>query len=267
MRFSAIGLVVLLDVVEIVEVVDHDAVRLPHAVRRRSAEEIDLLQPRAIAEMEARDRIDRQAARDCAHAGNTRRPPASAAPRPARGSPAPATSLRCRDWTSASRSSCVSARDEPDARSRFEPAGEARHRRQRDEGLEPRIVARNLLHHLLDQEIAEGHAGKAALAIGDRVEDRGRRLVRHRAARGSPAGSARSSPGFARSARPRRRSAARRPAPDGRTRSSGGRRGSMRRRRSSQLADLVHRLVLDDLFEDIGRRRPVDVAAAPGSRG
>ena len=34
----------------------------------------------------------------------------------------------------------------------------------------------------------------------------------------------------------------------------------MRRRRSSQLADAVHRLVADDLFQDHRRRRPVDPA-------
>ena len=38
-----------------------------------------------------------------------------------------------------------------------------------------RILARNLLDHLLDQEVAERDAGKPALAVGDRIEHRRRR--------------------------------------------------------------------------------------------
>src|SRR5204863_9839983 len=60
----------------------------------------------------------------------------------------------------------------------IEPGGKAGRRRQGDEGLEPRVLPRNLLHHLLDQEIAERHAGEATLAVGDRIERRGVDLVR-----------------------------------------------------------------------------------------
>ena len=78
-------------------------------------------------------------------------------------------------------------------------------------------------HHLLDQEIAERHAGEPALAVGDRIEHRGRRLVRLDRVALHRTGSERSRRESRASARPRRRSAARRPAPDGRRRSSGGR--------------------------------------------
>ena len=91
---------------------------------------------------------------------------------------ATATSPAGRALASAARSSGVSALEFSDLRSRSSQRGEVRRRRQRDEGLEPRILARNLLHHLLDQEIAERHAGKPALAVGDRIEHRGRGLVR-----------------------------------------------------------------------------------------
>ena len=57
-----VGLVVLLDVVEIVAVVDHQAVRLLQGALGRVAEPVEPFQPRAVAEMEARDRVDRQAA-------------------------------------------------------------------------------------------------------------------------------------------------------------------------------------------------------------
>ena len=53
-----IGLVVLLDVVEIVLVVHHQPVRLRDAALGGVGEPIDALEPRAIAEMEARHRID-----------------------------------------------------------------------------------------------------------------------------------------------------------------------------------------------------------------
>ncbi|MEZ5858729.1 MAG: hypothetical protein R3D28_06955 [Geminicoccaceae bacterium] len=42
----------------------------------------------------------------------------------------------------------------------------------------PGKVARQLLDHLLDEEMAEGDAAQALLAVGDRVEDRGRGLFR-----------------------------------------------------------------------------------------
>src|SRR3954454_9739072 len=56
-----IGFVVLLDLVDIVEIIHHQAVRLRNPFAREIAERIELLEPRAIAEMEACDRIERAA--------------------------------------------------------------------------------------------------------------------------------------------------------------------------------------------------------------
>ena len=90
-----IGLVILLDVLEIVEIVDHQAVRLRERALRRVGEKVEPFEPRAVAEMEARDRIDRRAALG-ARADNTRPPPASAAHAPSRWSPDRATNRRGR---------------------------------------------------------------------------------------------------------------------------------------------------------------------------
>ena len=58
-----ISLVVPLDVLEIVEVVHHQAVRLAQRPFRRVGGEIQSLEPRTIAEMEACNRIERGPAR------------------------------------------------------------------------------------------------------------------------------------------------------------------------------------------------------------
>ena len=47
-----------LDIVKVVAVIDHHAMRLAEAPVGEIAADIDALQPRAIAEMEARDRVD-----------------------------------------------------------------------------------------------------------------------------------------------------------------------------------------------------------------
>ena len=59
-----------------------------------------------------------------------------------------------------------------------QPAGEARHRRQRHEGIEAGQLALQVLDHLLDQEVAERDAAQPFLAVGDRVEHGGGRLIR-----------------------------------------------------------------------------------------
>ena len=56
------GLVVGLDEAQIVEVVDHQPVRLAQALGRGVAQPVEPLQPGAVAEMEAGDRVDRLAA-------------------------------------------------------------------------------------------------------------------------------------------------------------------------------------------------------------
>src|SRR3954465_11917674 len=66
-----VGFVVLLDGVEVVGVVHHQAVALLEALRRRVAEEIQPLEPRAVAEMEPRHRIDGSARPGLWPPGNT----------------------------------------------------------------------------------------------------------------------------------------------------------------------------------------------------
>src|SRR5262245_7583374 len=58
------------------------------------------------------------------------------------------------------------------------PEGEARHRRQRDKGGQFWQLAADLLNNLFDEEIAERHSRKSALAIRNRIEYRDTRLVR-----------------------------------------------------------------------------------------
>jgi hypothetical protein len=60
---------------------------------------------------------------------------------------------------------------------RCEPARETRNRRERDEGIETRQFALQILGHLLDQEIAEGDAAQTLLAVRDRIEHGGRRRL------------------------------------------------------------------------------------------
>ena len=57
-----IGLVVLLDVLEVVEVVHHQPVRLPQRPLGGIGGEIQPLEPRAVAQVETRNQIERRAA-------------------------------------------------------------------------------------------------------------------------------------------------------------------------------------------------------------
>src|SRR2546427_11428636 len=52
-----VGFVIALDLLEIVEVIDHQPVRLAQAFRRSVGEPVDLLEPGAVAEVEAGDRV------------------------------------------------------------------------------------------------------------------------------------------------------------------------------------------------------------------
>ena len=98
-------------------------------------------------------------------------------------------SSSCEAALSVARSSAAEFRRRARASSQ---RGKARHRRQRHEGRELGHLAADLLDHLLDQEIAERDAGEPALAVGDRIEHRGARLVRLDESRGRWRGSARS---------------------------------------------------------------------------
>ena len=158
------GLVVLFDIVEIVEIIDHQPMRLAQRRLGEIAERIEPFEPRAIAEVKARDGIDnaagggarmheimrgeRQRARAAAPPSRPSCSPSSACrATPARGAPA-------RRWP---------ANFHPRARARSQAAkpgaGDKRH-----EIVQPRQFALQFLDHLLDQEIAETDArqGRAA---------------------------------------------------------------------------------------------------------
>ena len=162
---------VLFDVAEVVEVVDHDAEALLAPALGKIAGPVEALQPRAVAEVEARsDRVERQssgvaggheigrhgAEHRLAHLLDARRivPPFGGIEPGERGAVG-----------RGQRGSGLGAL----AR---QPVGEIRRRRQGHEGREPRHFAAYLGDHLFDEEAAEGHAGEAALAVGDRIEHR-----------------------------------------------------------------------------------------------
>ena len=166
------------------------------------AEPVEPLDPRAVAEMEMRHRVER---------------PPGGGPLPARDS-ARRAAAAVRAAPPAMRwSSCQSSRSSSARSSRLrhllaqrldrrplgrqqqlagrrpalalEPGAEARDRRQGGEDLEARQLGRQRIDDPLDQEVAEADAGKPALAVRDRIEDRGigrlrvadrRRLVEQR---------------------------------------------------------------------------------------
>ena len=141
----------------------------------------------------------------------------------------------------------------------LQPLHEARHRRQRDEILQPRQFALQFLGHLLDQEAAEGNAGEAALGVGDRIEHRGAGAVdRNRLA----------VLGEQRRDRAGNRFRQRHLDEDQGFVDQGGMKEGVaapvhRIDAAAQIvpvADLMHRFIADDLFQNIRGRRPVDPA-------
>ena len=124
---------------------------------------------------------------------------------------------------------------------------------------QPRNLAGNIGHHLLDQETAEADAGKAALTVGDRVEHRrggalrverlalDRQNRRDRPGNFAGQGDLDEDQRFIHQGRMKERIAA----PIARIDAGA---------QIDPVADLVHRLVADDLFQDDGGRRPVDAA-------
>ena len=72
------GFVIALDLVEVVEIVDHDAEGLGEPLGRQVPLPVDALEPRAIAEMKAGDRVRGPGRRDGALSGNSARPAARA---------------------------------------------------------------------------------------------------------------------------------------------------------------------------------------------
>ena len=142
-------------------------------------EPIEPLEPRAVAEMEARHRIDRQAApvaraQEVPGGRAQQRLLASARARPG-------CCHQSGRVEAGERGAIVRRRAPPNSRSCARGRASAAKSGAGDSVTKVcsrAILARNLLDHLLDQEVAERHAGEPALAIGDRIEHRRRRLVR-----------------------------------------------------------------------------------------
>ncbi len=140
-----------------------------------------------------------------------------------------------------------------------EPGAEAGHRRERHEGRELGEFAGDLLDHLLDQEIAEGDAAEALLAVRYGIEHRGlgvgrvQRLALLDEDRGDGVGNV---------AGQRHLDEDQRLVDEGRVEEGVATpvRTVDAGAQVVPVADFVHRLVADDLLEDIGRGRPVDPA-------
>ena len=142
---------------------------------------------------------------------------------------------------------------------RLEPGAEARNRRKGDEGLDRRQLAADLLDHLLDEEVAEIDAGEATLAIGNGIERRNARLIRRdmralfRQERRDRRGGAKRQRHLDEDQRlidqPRMEECVAAPVS-----------GIDPPPQLVPIADFVHRLVTDDLFEKRSRRGPVDAA-------
>ncbi len=168
-------LVVLFDLIDRIKIVHHQAVRLPQAVRSAVTKEVQLLQASAVSEVETRNGIDRTATRrlclqkiKCSGRQQrlAQRFDAIASLVPVRIIEKPEAFLG--GGVERTRLFCLAF-----AR---EPIGKSRNRRERDEGLEARQFAREILDNLLDQEIAERNAAEPLLRVRDRIEYGRRRI-------------------------------------------------------------------------------------------
>ena len=162
---ARIDLVVALDVVEAVDVVHHQARRAAHPHLRDVAEPVQPFHARAVAEVEARHRIERIATLLRVHQVVARTGARAGAACPA----ATAWSSNQRPESSRARSARTSGCSFAIAASHLRNPGIGR---ERGEGLQPRKLAPQVFRDLLDEQVAEGDAAQALLAVGDRVEDR-----------------------------------------------------------------------------------------------
>src|SRR5579872_2891960 len=164
LAFVGEGLVVLFNVIEIVKVVHHDSIGLLKARGGQIAERIDPFEPRAIAEMKPRDRIDDAAIGatgvDEIIGGKRRQHTIQSVDGGGLGRPV---------WMF-EKTQRASALGREKARVfllalSIEPLRKAGNRRKRDEALQARQLPLQLLDDLLDEEIAEADAGEALLRI------------------------------------------------------------------------------------------------------
>ena len=150
------GLVVRLDLVEGVEIVDHQSVRLLRAPSGTVAEEVQPLEPGAVPEMEPRHGIEGPAlgvlrfqeivggglravaVRTCSRIPSSLSQPGIV-----------------EDASEHSSPRCVSHAEFSALALALEPAGKAGNGRERHESFQVREFALEVLDHLLDQEVAE----------------------------------------------------------------------------------------------------------------
>ena len=145
------------------------------------------------------------------------------------------------------------------AAARCEPGPEARCRREGHERLQAGQVAGQLLHHLLDQEVAEGDAAQALLAVADRVEDGRRRLLggQHLPVLGQELLDRARDLAGERHLDEDQGLVDQRGMEEAEAAPVGGLHPAAQ---VVPALDLVHGLVADDPLQDVGRRRPVDPA-------
>ena len=190
--------------------------------RERSAEPVEPLDPRPVAEMEARHPVERFVALLRLEQVARAEPQQRILERVGQ-SRLGAASRACATRRTAATSSGGSHLIPASATAASSQRAEAGHGRQRREVLLSRGCSLDEIeHHLLDQKVAEGDAAQTVLAVADRVEDGGVGALGLRARRPGPARGTRSSRPGRRAAPPRQRSTARRAAPGGRRRSSAG---------------------------------------------
>ena len=236
----------------VVDVVHHQARGLEEAGRCRVAHPVDPFEPGAVAQVEPRHRVERvdpalrtqQVMRAQPHQAGPGTFAGGGVGRP----------VGLLDAVELHGRAVRPGGQPPLLRLPGQPPAEAGDRGEGGEPAQPRDLRRQLPHHLLDEEVAEGDPGKPPLAVADGVEDGGVRLdvrlhlpeqqVRDRA--GQPL-------------------AQRDLDEDERL---VGQRGMeepeaapVRLQAAAQVVPvehLVHRLVLDDLLQHEGRRAPVD---------
>ena len=157
-----------LDVIEVVQVVDHYPERLAQAVARQICADVDAFDTGAIAKVKSRDRVGRLSARipgeqeiDGRRARqHARLDVGSGIGRIKQSQQAVAEFAR----DVARLVSLQFCR---------QPRCKARCGRQRHERFQTRQLALEVLHHLLDQKVAERDTGQPFLRVGDRIEHRG----------------------------------------------------------------------------------------------
>src|SRR5918911_1323689 len=163
------GLMIGLDGAEVIEVVDHQPGTLAQAFGRGVTEPIQPLEASPVAEVKAGDRVERLAilSLGAEKIGRCKAHQQRAEPLCEGLVLVPAGRVqereRCRIQTLKPGSGWISGHT-------VEPGAEARRRRKGDEGLKRGQVTGEILHNLLDQEVAERDPTQTWLAVANGIE-------------------------------------------------------------------------------------------------